>query len=203
MLLEDGKEKGEKQMAVRNNEDRRVRKTKKQLRTALTSLLLKKDLEHITVRDVAELADVNRGTFYAHYRDVEGLLTSLEEELYAALAALGEKYKDRVSNEDAFAYLTELFELAGENADLVYALRSTTVDMDFQHRLNAELERQYLLPLLQTYIGGETEPGLALSYVTAGLVAVALKWIEGGKKESTETMARLCGNIITRGVGAV
>ena len=50
----------------RPSEDRRVRKTKKQLRGALTQLLLEKDISHITVRDVADLADVNRGTFYAH-----------------------------------------------------------------------------------------------------------------------------------------
>ena len=37
------------------NEDRRVRKTKKQLRGALTSLLLEKDISHSTVRDVADL----------------------------------------------------------------------------------------------------------------------------------------------------
>ena len=52
-------------MAERETEDRRVRKTKKQLRSALTSLLLEKDISRVTVRDVADLADVNRGTFYA------------------------------------------------------------------------------------------------------------------------------------------
>ena len=49
-------------MAERETEDRRVRKTKKQLRGALTSLLLEKDISRVTVRDVADLADVNRGT---------------------------------------------------------------------------------------------------------------------------------------------
>ena len=57
-------------MAERETEDRRVRKTKKQLRGALTSLLLEKDISRVTVRDVADLADVNRGTFYAHYSAV-------------------------------------------------------------------------------------------------------------------------------------
>ena len=61
-------------MAERETEDRRVRKTKKQLRGALTSLLLEKDISRVTVRDVADLADVNRGTFYAHYSDVYDLL---------------------------------------------------------------------------------------------------------------------------------
>ena len=68
-------------MAERETEDRRVRKTKKQLRGALTSLLLEKDISRVTVRDVADLADVNRGTFYAHYSDVYDLLHQLEDDL--------------------------------------------------------------------------------------------------------------------------
>ena len=46
--------------------DRRVRKTKSQLREALTTLMLKKSFGEITVREISELADVNRGTFYTH-----------------------------------------------------------------------------------------------------------------------------------------
>ena len=71
-------------MAERETEDRRVRKTKKQLRGALTSLLLEKDISRVTVRDVADLADVNRGTFYAHYSDVYDLLHQLVWTMLAA-----------------------------------------------------------------------------------------------------------------------
>lgn len=60
--------------------DRRVRKTKKQLRMALTALMMERGVGDITVREIAELADVNRGTFYAHYRDVNDLLAQVEEE---------------------------------------------------------------------------------------------------------------------------
>ena len=74
-------------MAERETEDRRVRKTKKQLRSALTSLLLEKDISRVTVRDVADLADVNRGTFYAHYSDVYDLLHQLEDDLLTMSAA--------------------------------------------------------------------------------------------------------------------
>lgn len=50
--------------------DRRVRKTKKQLRECLTRLLKEKKVQDITVRELTDMADLNRGTFYLHYRDV-------------------------------------------------------------------------------------------------------------------------------------
>ena len=44
--------------------DRRVRKTKSQLRLALMELLVEKSAKNISVRELAERADINRGTFY-------------------------------------------------------------------------------------------------------------------------------------------
>ena len=61
--------------------DRRVRKTKSQLRLALMELLVEKSAKNISVRELAERADINRGTFYIHYRDVGDLLQRLEDEM--------------------------------------------------------------------------------------------------------------------------
>ena len=72
--------------------DRRIRKTKQQLRQSLTILLKQKRVQDITVRELAELADINRGTFYLHYRDVFDLLNQIEEELLGDLESVLEKY---------------------------------------------------------------------------------------------------------------
>ena len=68
--------------------DRRVRKTKKQLRLALMELLAEKSAKSISVRELTERADINRGTFYIHYRDVGDLLQRLEDEMADRLTAL-------------------------------------------------------------------------------------------------------------------
>lgn len=61
--------------------DRRVRYTKMVLKQALLELMLKEPIAKITVTDVCSLADVNRGTFYAHYRDVYDLLEQIQNEM--------------------------------------------------------------------------------------------------------------------------
>jgi AcrR family transcriptional regulator len=63
-----------------NISDRRVRKTKKQLRLALTSLLAQKGIGEITVREITDLSDINRSTFYNHYRDVYDMLEQVEKQ---------------------------------------------------------------------------------------------------------------------------
>ena len=68
--------------------DRRVRKTKRQLRLALMKLMSEKSVKDISVRELAAIADINRGTFYIHYKDVYDLLSSLEDELADGLTVV-------------------------------------------------------------------------------------------------------------------
>ena len=53
-----------------NPADNRVRITKMMIRNALLQLLKEKTLQTITVRELCQVADINRGTFYTHYRDL-------------------------------------------------------------------------------------------------------------------------------------
>ena len=64
-----------------NTTDRRVRKTRGQLRQGLVRLMREKSIQDITVKELCEECDINRGTFYLHYTDVYQLLHSIEDEL--------------------------------------------------------------------------------------------------------------------------
>ncbi len=65
-------------MNARGDENRSVRHTKRQIYEAMVELLKRKDVRSITVRELTELADINRSTFYLHYRDVYDLLEQME-----------------------------------------------------------------------------------------------------------------------------
>ena len=60
--------------------DRRVRKTKAQLRQGLARLMQKKSIKEITVKELVDEVDINRSTFYLHYTDIYQMLEKIEEE---------------------------------------------------------------------------------------------------------------------------
>ncbi len=64
--------------------DARVRYTQRVLKESLLTLLREKPVNKITVKEVCELAELNRATFYAHYSDCFALLDSIEQELLDA-----------------------------------------------------------------------------------------------------------------------
>ena len=58
--------------------DRRVRKTRAQLRAGLARLMQQKNIKEITVKELVDEIDINRSTFYLHYTDIYQMLQSIE-----------------------------------------------------------------------------------------------------------------------------
>ena len=64
--------------------DARVRYTQHVLKESFLALLEEKPVNRITVKEVCELAELNRATFYTHYSDCFALLENIENELLEA-----------------------------------------------------------------------------------------------------------------------
>jgi len=60
-----------------NTEDRRTKYTRKAIRDALMELLNTKPYSKISVTEICRLAEINRGTFYIHYYDVDDVLDDI------------------------------------------------------------------------------------------------------------------------------
>lgn len=60
--------------------DLRIRKTRNSIINAFIELRSKKELERITIKELAELACINKATFYQHYKNIYDLSEKLEME---------------------------------------------------------------------------------------------------------------------------
>lgn len=60
--------------------DLRIERTKKSIVNAFIELRSKKPLEKITIKELSELAFINKATFYSHYNDIYDLSEQLENE---------------------------------------------------------------------------------------------------------------------------
>jgi AcrR family transcriptional regulator len=68
--------------------DRRALKTQKAIRGAFLNLLKKKSINKITVAEISQLADLGRGTFYLHYKDIFDLFEQIENDLFSEIEQL-------------------------------------------------------------------------------------------------------------------
>lgn len=88
-------------------EDRRIKKSRKHIKNAFLDLIQEKSLGEISIYEIAEKADINRGTFYLHYQDKYDLFETYVDELLDELILVLEP-----SNQEKWKIINE--ETAGE-----------------------------------------------------------------------------------------
>lgn len=71
--------------------DRRILRTRHQLRDVLLDLAMQMPLESITVKILTEHAGLNRGTFYLHYQDIHDFHEQLKNDILEEFQAIIKK----------------------------------------------------------------------------------------------------------------
>ena len=180
--------------------DRRVRRTKAQLRAALIQLLTEKPPEEITVTELTRRADVNRGTFYCHYRDVPDMLEQMEREFFAELSGLMNAYSAQELRQGIGPILEDVFLFIQRNAGLI-PIRILKERPAFLEQIKALLREKVTREWNGLYSFTDTEQlEFYLSFLVGGVAGMIQVWLETGRKESPQEMAALNEALILRGI---
>ena len=111
-------------------EYRCVTRTKKMIRVAFVELLgEKKNMETITVGELAERADIAKSTFYNHYDDVYAVAEEFENELIEKLSATLDEIEVKNATEYE-EYIRKVIDFLKENED-IYRKAITSSDIRF------------------------------------------------------------------------
>ena len=99
---------------MKEKTDRRIRKTKAQLRAGLAKLMQEKSIKEITVKELVEEVDINRSTFYLHYTDIFNMLSTIEEELLEEIRQTIQNHPVSPFNESSFPFIEDIFSYPGK-----------------------------------------------------------------------------------------
>ena len=181
-------------------EDRRVRRTKKLLTQALTKLLEKKQVNEITVKELTDLADMNRGTFYLYYKDIYDMLEKIEDEMFQKLDVIAQTHEHGDITQEVKPILLDLFRFIGENQEMCRILLSPNGDINFLHRLyEAIRERIREIWADQVEAVSEKEFDYRYSFVVFGCAGMIRAWVNRNCQETDLQMAELAAAMIRRG----
>ena len=184
--------------------DRRVRRTKERLKQAMTELLQERSIREITVRELTERADVNRGTFYAHYADLYDMLEQMENELLGEFEALLDRHAPDDLTRDLSPLLSDVFCFVEENRALVPVFLGQQTADRFLRRFSQVIYDRCLREWAGLYpLGDVSGPNYYLEFVVAGTVNLVRTWARRGFRETPEEMARMTGRLILRGFASL
>lgn len=166
-------------------EDKRVRRTKKLLRQALTRLMQQQEFQSITVTDVVREADINRGTFYAHYRDIYDLREKIESEMIDDFRSMLDGIRPNAAS--LYPVLSRAVKYLRENREIVIGLIGVSGADGFGKKMIRVIE-EYLEESARGY---GLEAQYAARFIATGVVGVLEKWISETNPLPGEEMTAL------------
>lgn len=183
--------------------DRRVRRTKTLLLQGLIQLMGEKDIKDISVKELSDLADINRGTFYLHYSDVYDMLGKIEEELF-------QEFNDILERDLALdgsgpviprPVLLDLFIFLDHNRALAKVLIGSHGDMAFVNRLK-DLVKEKLRMLMDHAERSVEHFEYFYSFMVSGCIGVIECWLNQESPVSPEEIAGYCSALLQDGLPA-
>ena len=179
--------------------DRRIKYSQMVLKDSLLHLLKEKQFSSITVKEICELADINRSTFYAHYSDQYHLLEEIEEEMIHSLNEHLTAYNFNEQNE-VLMMTEKLIEYLSTKKDEVQVLLNVSGDSSFQLKV-MEVAKAFIMKQWDAFNHLDKELSTYLStFIISGSVQVIKQWLNEGMEKSPKEMAHLITGLINHGV---
>lgn len=178
-------------------QDRRIRRTQKLLKDSLIELMQEKEFKNISVKDITERADLNRGTFYLHYSDTYHLLQDIEDEVLMNFQVVIDNYKHSFQPGTLLPVLIPIIDYLGENAALCHILFENNASVDFMDRFH-RLLHQNGFELIRAMFPDAKEPILSccFEFSAYGLIGMLTQWLNSGQPLPKKTIAELADQAV-------
>lgn len=181
--------------------DRRIRKTRAALKAALADLMMRKRVKDISVRELTDLADVNRGTFYLHYKDVFDLLEKTEDDILDEFKETLNAFDEKSVSDDATRFFESVYTLCLKNSDFIRILIGENGDIKFLNRMKALVREKCLNDWF--FIIKKQRPEQFDGYyafISGGCISLLQYWFSSGMQETPHELAIITGHMLSGGL---
>ncbi len=180
---------------LKNPQDRRARRTALQIKQTMLTFMEHKPLHEITVSEICKACQINRATFYDHYRDVFDLVQDLERDMLLALEALMESVTPENMPDEVVSRL--FFRFLSEHQKSLTVLLDSEQSQRFIQRLDQKIMPFFEEKIRQNYVipcGREKELHCAMEFIAAGYYRFFMKALNASPRQAIAE-AELCARL--------
>ena len=180
--------------------DRRVIKTKRAICNAFALLLSKKEINDITIKEVAELADVNRKTVYNYYGGIHEILDEIENEVVKSYTTAIRTYnlKDEIRN--PIKIFDNLTKVLSSDIEFYGSLFKLNNNSQLAIKIISSLKEKTVNEIANLHIFPEDKLPYLISYVISGMIAAYQTWFNSDRHMALEDFSREMGVLVLKGI---
>lgn len=177
--------------------DRRIEKSRQAIMDAFTKLMLEKDFEKITINEIAELANVNRGTVYSHYIDIFDLLNQCIENHINKLFENCQS-KGNATNISCKDSLGRTFTYLEKHALFYSKMLTSKSATTFRNRLHALMVKSVEEQLALSGLTKDVNQEIMVQYFASATIGVIEWWVTHSMPYPAEYMAEQLLSLMER-----
>lgn len=182
--------------AENRSPDRRVIKTKRAIKSAFAKLLSEKDINDITISDIAAVADINRKTFYNYYSGVHEVVDEIENDIISHVDEAITDIDFKNNLESPYLLFEKLTAVINTDMDFFGYLLSMNSNVSLTSKIT-ELLSAKVKTVIRPYLETEDEQlDLMLTFMMSGMVAVYRQWFNSDRTEPIDDISNRI-NILT------
>ncbi len=172
------------------------------LKDSLIKLLSEKQISTITVKEICNLADINRSTFYTHYSDQFDLLDKIEEEIIEDMNEYLSQYNFK-KEEESLQMTEKLLEYIVSKRDICQTLLNENGDTTFQKRVMNVAQRFLMKNWMAVNNLDEDMSEYLSTFIISGSIHVIKSWLSHGMDKSPKQMAEIINHLTNKGLSMI
>lgn len=180
-------------------EYRSSKRSKSMIKKAFAKLLHEKDISKISVTSIVKEAEISRGTFYAHYRDVYSLYNQIvNEELGKLLELIDEMGFEKIIKSPKI-FLNETLEYLERDIEYYKMLFLSNSANHFMTEIKHSLENKILDDSnIFTTTTSKNHAAVYISFFASGLSFTITDWMRGNLRLSLDDLSDVLSDIMKK-----
>lgn len=180
--------------------DRRIIKTKRAIRNAFAELLTIKNLEDICVKDLADLAEINRKTFYNYYSGINQILEEIENEIVSAFDRALKDITPRDSLKNPYLLFSRLTSIINQDIDFYERLLKSKSNATLMEKLLALLKERMIAYYADQTDLNQKALAVTADFMFAGLLEGYRSWFNSERSQPLEEVSQIMGILCIDGI---
>ena len=176
-----------------------VKKTKKAFENSLALLAKDHQLNKITVKEICEAAQLSRNAFYFHYKDINDLITDIENNVISEVADILEEIENLGFPRVVYATIDKFIDLFEARRDTVLMLMDKSFSTSFTERMS-KMFSEFNYKFFKELNGDRAKVSYEFFYIylSGGFYDVVRYWLDHQDKMSKASLKALCYVLIKR-----
>ena len=181
---------------VKKAEYRSAARSRRLIRDAYVNLMQEKPIDKISISDIVREADLNRGTFYAHYSNPMDVLMEIADEILGDVQGFFADFSFTDFLKNPMPLLLRVEKLVMDNLDFYRRINLNTASIGFTDQIKKILI-EYISSnkSVPEHLRNNPHFTVALELFAGGLISVYLGFVMGtirvNAREITETISIL------------